>query len=191
MIVFPGLGLRIHGAENVKGNVIKWGEETRQLISETLEWSSQAALENMRTEMYEAYDYGHKTADSLDVDIIDDGDDISADIMILDYGHLKYMTNAIPEGDFRPGGREILPVNGNKLVFYWEKVGGWVSLPRVWHRFTTDRDVILEEGQNALALMARAVEDAARSAVAEINTRGGSSNFSGRVRRGSGKIRQT
>lgn len=178
-----GLSLHIYGAENAKGNVIRFREKTRGRILAVLDREMPAAVEQMREAMLAAYDQGTgKAARSLVGQVAETSSGAGVRISIGNYREVKYLTTLMPDSDFRAEPYMIYPGGERSyLTFFWKRLGRRVRLPQVQHPgFGRKGDVLKNAGQSALARMGYMVEYEVRSAVAEVQSGGGYSRVSGR-----------
>lgn len=165
--------LQIFGAENAQGRITNYRTTTKDRITRVLEREAPNATEQMRQAMYAAYTQGNKTSGrSLNFQVEDNSIGPSVRITIGNYRQVKYMTTLVPDSEFKPGPYIITPTNASRLVFYFKRLGRWMSLKSVVHPGFPQGDVLRDTGTQIIAQLGRAVEQEVRSAVAEVHAGG-------------------
>ncbi|HET7712991.1 MAG TPA: hypothetical protein VFK94_00065 [Patescibacteria group bacterium] len=167
------ISLRIFGAENARGRITQYRQTTKDRITAVLNREAPIAAEQMRQAMKAAYQWGSgKAGESVEADVVEAVTGPAVRISIKNYREVKYLTTLLPDSDFRPGPYVITPVNKERLVFYFRRIGRWVALERVVHPGFPMGDVLRDSGEAALIRIGKEVEREVRSAVAEVHSGG-------------------
>lgn len=178
-----GLRLRIHGAQNARGNVTKFRTTTHGKINRVLSENLPDSVERMRAAMYARFnspDATGKTARSLKGTIQQSETGATVSISITNFRHVKYMTTLVPDSEFMGAPYPIYPDEADKLVFNWRRLGRKVALRKVMHPGFGPDDVLRIAGENELSRLGYLVEYTVQSAVAEVSSGGRSLRVSGR-----------
>lgn len=166
------LQLRIHGAENARGNVIRFRTTTHEKINTVLSDELPAAVDRMRAVMFARFnspDSSGRTAGSLKGIIDQNSDGATVSISITNFRHVKYMTSLVPDSEFMAGPYPIVAHRG-KMVFNWRRVGRRVALKSVVHPGFGPDDILAIVGENELSRLGYLVEYTVRSAVGEVTS---------------------
>lgn len=177
-----GISLRIHGAMNARGHVIRFRETTKERIVDILDSATPEAVERMREDIYARYTQGEgSTASSLVGEVAPNREGAAVRIMIGGFKQVKYMTSLLSDSEFRAGPYVITPrKRGGRMNFYWKRLGRKVSLRRVTHPGFGPQDVIRQAAERELSILGYLVEYQVRSAVAEVQSGGRNLRVSGR-----------
>lgn len=168
-----GLELRIFGAENARGRITNYRQTTKARIVAVLEREAPQAVSMMQEAMRAAYPQGGKTAGSITGEVTETVTGPGVRISVANYREVKYLTSLLPDSDFKSEPYLITSRERNKLVFFFRRLGRWVSLNSVIHPgFGRQGDVLRQSGEAALGWLGQSVEQEVRSAVAEVHSGG-------------------
>lgn len=178
-----GLSLRIHGAQNVRGNIIRFRTTTHQKINTVLAEELPHAVENMQDAIRDRFrspDSTGRTARSLKGSIEPSESGATVSISITNFRHVKYMTTLVPDSEFMAEDYPIWPEESERLVFNWKRIGRKVALKFVMHPGFGPQDVLKIAGEQELSRLGYLVEYTVQSAVAEVQSGGRTLRVSGR-----------
>lgn len=175
-----GILLRIHGAQNARGNIIRFRTTTKERIVNVLDENIADSVQNMRDVLHARFTEGSgRAADSLIGDVTATPNGAQVKISIVNYREVKYMTTLVEDSDFRPTPYPIV-AKRQFMQFYWKRLGRRVSFRRVTHPGFGPTDVLRSVAENELSRLGYLVEYEVRSAVAEVQSGGRTLRVSGR-----------
>lgn len=175
-----GVLLRIHGAENARGSIIRFRSTTYQKINTILQSETPHAVNRMREAMQARYIWGSGRADrSLKGAVETSESGASVSISITNFREVKYLTTLLSDSEFMPNDYPIFPSEASRLVFFWKRRGRVVALKSVMHP-GMGPDVLRLSAESELSRLGYLVEYQVRSAVAEVVSGGRVLRVSGR-----------
>ena len=165
-----GILLRIHGARNARGNIIRFRSTTHQKINTILQSETPHTVRRMQEAMQGRYIWGSgRAARSLKGEVQTSESSASVAISITNFREVKYLTTLLSDSEFMPNEYPIFATEASRLVFFWKRMGRTVSMKSVIHP-GMGPDVLRQSAETELSRLGYLVEYQVRSAVAEVTS---------------------